>query len=114
MEDVDAGLGRVRASAVLSSNGNSGPACQTSGSPGSRIINYSAGAYDVNNTIAGFSARGAGQDGEIKPNISAPGVNVRSSLPGNTYAAFSGTSMASPHVAGTVALLWSAAPSLDR
>ena len=37
------------------SNGNSGPACQTSGSPGSRIINYSVGAYDVNNNIAGFS-----------------------------------------------------------
>jgi subtilisin family serine protease len=94
------------------SNGNSGPSCQTSGSPGSRIINYSAGAYDINNNIASFSGRGTGQDGEIKPNISAPGVNVRSSLPGGSYGAFNGTSMASPHVAGTVALLWSAAPSL--
>ncbi len=94
------------------SNGNSGPACQTSGSPGSRILNYSVGAYDVSNAIAGFSGRGAGQDGELKPNISAPGVNVRSSLPGNTYGAFNGTSMAAPHLAGTVALLWSAAPSL--
>jgi subtilisin family serine protease len=94
------------------SNGNSGPSCGTSGSPGSRIINYSSGAYDINNTIASFSARGAGQDGEIKPNIAAPGVNVRSSLPGGTYGAFNGTSMASPHVVGAVALLWSAAPSL--
>jgi subtilisin family serine protease len=94
------------------SNGNSGPNCNTSGSPGSRIINYSAGAYDINNVIAGFSARGPGQDGEIKPNIAAPGVNVRSSLPGNAYGNFSGTSMASPHVAGTIALMWSAAPSL--
>ena len=34
------------------SNGNNGPSCQTSGSPGSRIINYSVGAYDVNNNIA--------------------------------------------------------------
>lgn len=94
------------------SNGNNGPACQTSGSPGSLASNYSAGAYDINNNIASFSSRGPGQNGEIKPNISAPGVNIRSSLPGSTYGTASGTSMAAPHLAGAVALLWSAAPSL--
>lgn len=94
------------------SNGNNGPNCATSGSPGSLGVNYSVGAYDINNTIASFSSRGAGANGTIKPNISAPGVNVRSSLPGDTYGSFNGTSMAAPHLAGSVALLWSSRPNL--
>lgn len=94
-------------------NGNSGAlGCNSSGSPGSRIVNYSAGNYDINNNINRSSGRGVGQDGEIKPNISAPGTNVRSSIPGG-YANFTGTSMASPHVAGTIALLWSASAALS-
>src|SRR5699024_7703874 len=52
-------------------NGNSGPDCESSGSPGSRIINYSVGNYEVDHSINFSSGRGAGQDGEIKPNISA-------------------------------------------
>ncbi|MFD6177470.1 MULTISPECIES: S8 family serine peptidase [unclassified Isoptericola] len=93
------------------SNGNIGPQCATSGRPGSRTINYSVGAYDSTNRIADFSSRGAGQDGEVKPDIAAPGVNVRSAQPGGQYASMNGTSMASPHVAGAVALLWSARPA---
>ncbi|MFD8410361.1 S8 family serine peptidase [Streptomyces sp. NPDC059650] len=95
------------------SNGNAGPNCSTSGSPGDYASSYSSGAFDINGTIAAFSSRGAGPGGIVKPNIAAPGVNVRSSVPGGGYEAFSGTSMASPHTAATVALLWSAAPALE-
>ncbi|MFG2569480.1 S8 family serine peptidase [Streptomyces sp. NPDC048567] len=94
------------------SNGNAGPYCDTAGSPGAYTNTYSSGAFDSNNKIASFSSRGPGVDGTVKPNISAPGVNVRSAAPGGGYAAKSGTSMASPHTAATVALLWSAAPAL--
>ncbi|MEU2246681.1 S8 family serine peptidase [Streptomyces sp. NPDC019224] len=94
------------------SNGNNGPACDTAGTPGAYPNSYASGAFDSNNKIASFSSRGPGVDGTMKPNISAPGVNIRSAAPGGGYAAKSGTSMASPHTAATVALLWSAAPAL--
>ncbi|WP_238348503.1 cell wall-binding repeat-containing protein [Ornithinimicrobium pratense] len=93
-------------------NGNSGPQCETSGSPGSRIINYSVGNYDANHVINPSSGRGPGQDGSIKPNIAAPGTSVRSAVPGNGYDWYSGTSMASPHVAGAIALMWASSPAL--
>jgi subtilisin family serine protease len=96
-------------------NGNSGPSCGTAQSPGDYPQSYGVGAHDINNIIASFSSRGPGGfGGNIKPNLTAPGVNVRSSVPPNAYANFSGTSMATPHLAGTVALLWSSngAPAL--
>lgn len=90
--------------------GNDGPDCGTAGYPGGLIQAYSSAAFDVNDVIAPFSSRGDGAS-YIKPDIAAPGVNVRSSVPGG-YASHSGTSMASPHTAATVALIWAAVPSL--
>jgi subtilisin family serine protease len=94
--------------------GNAGSlGCGSASSPGDNVPAYAVGAYDIGHAIAPFSGRGpSAVDGvTVKPNVTAPGVNIRSSLPGGAYGAFNGTSMAAPHVAGTVALIWGAAPA---
>lgn len=61
---------------------------------------FATGAIDINNKLASFSLRGPSPYGGImKPEISAPGVNIRSSVPGGNYeGGWNGTSMAGPHV----------------
>jgi subtilisin family serine protease len=95
--------------------GSSGPGCGTAGSPADYPESYAVSAFDMNNNIASFASRGPSSfGGIIKPNVTAPGVSIRSSVPPNNYSIFSGTSMATAHVPGTVALIWSGAPSFAR
>lgn len=92
--------------------GNDGPGCESGGSPGDYLESFSAGATDENDRIAEFSSRGPSGFGKLNPDVSAPGVDVISSVPGDGYASFSGTSMATPHTAGTLALVLSAEAGL--
>ncbi len=92
--------------------GNSGSGCSTSNSPGDYPLSFASGATNGSDAIASFSSRGPAYWGGTKPDVAAPGVGVRSSIGNSSYASFSGTSMASPHSAGLVALVWSAGPQL--
>ena len=108
----------VRAAGVMvvSSAGNNGSACASALYPiGTYDASYSVGAVNASGNIAPFSSRGPvtfNGTGIAKPDISAPGVSVRSAYPPDRYVNLSGTSMAAPHVAGIYALLWSAYPRL--
>jgi uncharacterized repeat protein (TIGR01451 family) len=102
---------------VVVSNGNSGSACSTTDDPPSLYeAAFSVGATSSSDGLASFSSRGpVTYKGRTyrKPDIAAPGVNIRSSVRGGLYeSGWSGTSMAAPHVAGAAALLWSAVPAL--
>src|SRR5881628_2503839 len=99
--------------------GNSGSACSTvTDPPAIYAASYSVGALNTGtDTIASFSSRGPvtiDGSGRIKPDISAPGTSTRScnNTGDNDYRTASGTSMATPHIAGAMALLWCALPSL--
>lgn len=96
---------------LVAAAGNSGNSAGTG-----NTVNYPAryssviavAATDSNNRRASFSSTGSTVE------LAAPGVGIQSTIPGNRYASYNGTSMASPHVAGVAALVWQAKPGLSN
>ncbi len=117
-DSLEAVVNNVRAAGIVTvhSAGNEGSLCNTVQNPAATYpASFTVGSTDINDNIAATSSRGPSTfDGGLKPDITAPGVNIKSAIPVGifSYGTKSGTSMAGPHVAGLVALLISANPSL--
>ncbi len=105
--------------AVEVSAGNEGPGCASLRSPGDYRQVLTTGSVQhaggvLPGTITSFSSRGPSDlyPNHFFPDIMAPGENIRSSVPGSSYEAWSGTSMSGPHATALIGLMWSASPAL--
>ena len=108
---IDAGIFPVFA---VGNSGGANGACGTTVWPASLPDAYAVGMTTSEDTVEPRSSRGPVADGPSKPDIAAPGQLIRSVRLPEGYRNETGTSMASAHVSGAVALLWSAVPELAR
>lgn len=117
---MTAAVEALRAAGVFMSisAGNNGPDCGTINDPPAiEPMGFAVGATDRNDKIASFSSRGpVSLDGKtfVKPDISAPGVDINGAHPQMGFKRMSGTSMASPHVSGLALVMSAMCPCIAR